>query len=110
MTNGASDLTIWLVIVVLGIGTFLIRWSFLGALGGRDLHPWVLRMLRYTPVAVLPALVAPLVVWPAATGGQPDPARLAAAMVTVAVGLWTKNMIGAILAGALTLFGVLYML
>ena len=31
-------------------------------------------------------------------------------MVTVAVGLWTKNMIGAILAGALTLFGVLYML
>lgn len=110
MTNGASDLTIWLVIVVLGIGTFLIRWSFLGALGDRDLHPWVLRMLRYTPVAVLPALVAPLIVWPAATGGQPDPARLAAAMVTVAVGLWTKNMIGAILAGALTLFGVLYML
>ena len=110
MTNGASDLTIWLVIVVLGIGTFLIRWSFLGALGDRDPHPWVLRMLRYTPVAVLPALVAPLVVWPAATGGQPDPARLAAAMVTVAVGLWTKNMIGAILAGALTLFGVLYML
>ena len=110
MTNGASDLTIWLVIVVLGIGTFLIRWSFLGALGNRDLHPWVMRMLRYTPVAVLPALVAPLVVWPAATGGQPDPARLAAAMVTVAVGLWTKNMIGAILAGALTLFGVLYML
>ena len=110
MTNGASDLTIWLVIVVLGIGTFLIRWSFLGALGDRDLHHWVLRMLRYTPVAVLPALVAPLIVWPAATGGQPDPARLAAAMVTVAVGLWTKNMIGAILAGALTLFGVLYML
>ena len=110
MTNGASDLTIWLVIVVLGIGTFLIRWSFLGALGDRDLHPWVLRMLRYTPVAVLPALVAPLVVWPAATGGQPDPARMAAAMVTVAVGLWTKNMIGAILAGALTLFGLLYML
>ena len=110
MTSGVSDLTVWLVIVVLGIGTFLIRWSFLGALGNRDLHPWVMRMLRYTPVAVLPALVAPLVVWPAATGGQPDPARLAAAMVTVAVGLWTKNMIGAILAGALTLFGVLYML
>ena len=107
---GYSDATIWLVILALGIGTYLIRWSFLGALGGRDLHPWVLRMLRYTPVAVLPALVAPLVVWPAATGGQPDPARLAAAMVTVAVGLWTKNMIGAILAGALTLFGVLYML
>ena len=32
MNSGVSDLTVWLVIVVLGIGTFLIRWSFLGAL------------------------------------------------------------------------------
>lgn len=110
MTNGPSDLTIWLVIVVLGIGTFLIRWSFLGALGDRDMPPWVLRMLRYTPVAVLPALVAPLVVWPAATGGQPDPARMAAALATVAVGLWTRSMMLAILAGAITLFGLLYLL
>ena len=100
----------WIVIWGLGIGTFLIRWSFLGTLGDRDLPDWVMRMLRYTPVAVLPALVAPLVVWPAATGGQPDPARMAAATVTVAVGLWTKNMIGAIGAGAVTLFGLLYML
>ncbi|TBN39892.1 AzlD domain-containing protein [Paracoccus subflavus] len=108
--TGLSDTTVWLVIVVLGIGTFLIRWSFLGALGNRDMPPWVLRLLRYTPVAVLPALVAPLVVWPAATGGQMDPARMAAAAATVAVGLWTRNMILAILAGAVTLFGLLYML
>ena len=110
MTDGPSELTIWLVIVILGIGTFLIRWSFLGALGNRDMPAWVLRMLRYTPVAVLPALVAPLVVFPAATGGQPDPARMAAAAVTVAVGLWTRNMIVAIAAGAITLYGLLYML
>ena len=108
--TGRSDLTVWLVIVVLGIGTFLIRWSFLGALGSRDMPAWVLRMLRYTPVAVLPALVAPLVVWPAASGGQIDPARMAAAAATVAMGLWTRNMILAILAGAVTLFGLLYLL
>lgn len=108
--TGRSDLTVWLVIVVLGIGTFLIRWSFLGALGSRDMPAWVLRMLRYTPVAVLPALVAPLVVWPAASGGQIDPARMAAAAATVAAGLWTRNMILAILAGAVTLFGLLYLL
>lgn len=110
MNGGASDPTIWLVIAVLGIGTFLIRWSFLGTLGSRPLPAWVMRMLRYTPVAVLPALVAPLVVWPEATGGQPDAARMAAALVTVAVGLLGRNMIGAILAGAVTLFGLLYML
>ncbi|MBM3605216.1 MAG: AzlD domain-containing protein [Alphaproteobacteria bacterium] len=106
----ASDLQIWIVIVVLGIGTYLIRWSFLGALGDRDLPGWVLRMLRYTPVAVLPALVAPLVMWPAATGGAPDPARLAAATATVAVGVLTKNVMLAILAGGITLFGLLYVL
>lgn len=103
-----SDLTIWIVILVLGIGTYLIRFSFLGFLGNRSLPPFVLRLLRYTPVAVLPALVAPLVVWPAATGGQPDPARLAAAAVTVAVGILTKSMMAAILAGAATLAALLY--
>lgn len=98
-----SDTQIWLVILTLGAGTFLIRWSFLGALGRRAMPPWVLRMLRYTPVAVLPALVAPLVVWPAATEGQTDPARLIAAIVTIAVGMIWKNMLAAIIAGAATL-------
>ncbi|CAM3355307.1 AzlD domain-containing protein [Paracoccus nototheniae] len=106
----ASALTIWTIILVLGVGTYLIRWSFLGVLGQRELPGWVLRMLRYTPVAVLPALVAPLVVWPAATGGATDPARMAAAAATVAVGVVTRNVMLAILAGAITLFGLLYLL
>lgn len=110
MIDQYSEFSIWIVIIALGIGTFLIRWSFLGALGNRDMPEWVLRMLRYTPVAVLPALVAPLVMWPAATDGQPDPARLSAAAATVAVGVLTKNVILSILAGAITLFGLLYVL
>ena len=106
----ASDLSIWIIILSLGIGTFLIRWSFLGTLGDRDLPPVVMRMLRYTAVAVLPALVAPLVVWPAATEGQPDPARLSAAVVTMTVGVLTKNVILSIVTGAVTQFGLLYLL
>ncbi|RJE82869.1 AzlD domain-containing protein [Paracoccus onubensis] len=108
--ENVSDLTIWFVILILGIGTFLIRWSFLGALGDREMPQWVMRMLRYTPVAVLPALSAPLVMWPAATGGQPDLARLSAAAVTMLVGMFTRNIILAILGGAATLFGMLYLL
>ena len=106
----ASATEIWVIIVVLGVGTYLIRWSFLGALGDRDLPNWMLRMLRYTPVAVLPALVAPLVVWPAATGGETDPSRIAAAAATVAVGVWTKNVLLSIAAGGSTLFAMLYVL
>lgn len=102
MPLGAGE--IWAIIVLMGIGTFLIRFSFLGIVGRRPLPPVVLRLLRYTPVAVIPGLVAPLVLWPAATGGEPDPARLAAALVTLAAGWWTKNLLVAIAAGAGTLF------
>ncbi|MCX7300805.1 MAG: AzlD domain-containing protein [Rhodobacterales bacterium] len=99
--------TIWTVIVILGVGTFLIRFSFLGLIGGRDLPEWVLRHLRYTAVAVLPGLVAPLVIWPQATGGQPDLARAIAAVATVAVGWWTRSVLGAMIAGAAVLYGVM---
>lgn len=104
-----STVDIWTVIILLGIGTFLIRFSFLGILGGRDLPPWVLRHLRYTAVAVLPALVAPLVVWPQATGGNPDPARMLAAAVTLGMGYLTRNVLAAILCGAVTLYLMLFL-
>ena len=71
---------------------------------------WLLRHLRYTAVAVLPALVAPLVVWPDATGGTPDAPRLAAAIATFAVGFLTKNVVAAIAAGAITLYGLMALL
>lgn len=104
----SADLKTWLVIIVLGIGTYLIRWSFLGAIGNRVMPSWASRALRYTAVAVLPAISAPLVAWPAATGGQPDAARMAAAVATLGVGLVTRNVLLAILAGMLTLFAMLY--
>lgn len=106
----ASSETIWLVILLLGLGTFLIRFSFLGLIGDRKLPEWVLRHLRYTPVAFLPAIAAPLVLWPEAAGGSPEPARLAAAFVTLAVGLWTKNVLYAVIAGMGTLYAGLALL
>ena len=104
-----SGLPFWTVILGLGIGTFLIRFSFLGLLGQKPLPPWVLRHLRYTAVAVLPGLVAPLALWPAATGGQTDPARLLAALATVAAGIWTRSVLGAMAAGAVVLYAVLWL-
>ena len=56
--------TLWFTIAALALGTYLIRFSFLGFLGGRTLPPLALRLLRYVPVAVFPALVAPQVLWP----------------------------------------------
>ncbi|MGY3437835.1 MULTISPECIES: AzlD domain-containing protein [unclassified Marinovum] len=100
----------WAVIIGLGIGSFLLRFSFTGLVGEKTMPDWVLRHLRYTAVAILPGLVAPLVVWPAATGGAPDAPRLIAAAVTIAVGLVTRNVLAAIFAGATGLYLSMYLL
>jgi branched-subunit amino acid transport protein len=88
----------WTVTILLGIGTFLIRFSFLGILGGREMPAWARLHLRYVGVAVFPALFTPLVIWPEATGGVPDPARLLAALAAFVAGL-KRGVIAAILAG-----------
>lgn len=101
---------LWLFIAALGVGSFGLRFVFLGLIGDRPLPAWLLRHLRYTAVAVLPGLVAPLVVWPAATGGALDAPRMAAALVTLGLGYFTRNVILAIAAGGLTLFAGLALL
>ena len=101
--------TLWTVIAGLAVGSFALRFVFIGLVGSRIMPGWLLRHLRYTAVAMLPALVTPLVVWPSATGGAPDLPRAAAATVTIAVGVCSKNVIAAIFAGAATLYGLLYL-
>ncbi len=101
-----SSAEIWFIVAVMGVGTYLIRFSFLGLIGARKMPDWVLRHLRYTPVAVLPGLVAPLVLWPAATGGEPDPVRLIAAAATLAVAWWRKSMLWGVVAGAGSLWAL----
>ncbi len=105
-----SNLSIWLTIIFLGIGTYLIRYSFIGLFADKKLPDWLLRHLRYVPAAVMPGLVAPLVVWPAATGGDPDPARLIAAAVALAIGAIWRSVLGALIIGMAVLYLVQYLL
>ena len=109
-TVAPDSTTLWIVIIGMAIGSFALRFVFIRMVGDRPLPPWLLRHLRYTAVAILPALVTPLVIWPSATDGQPDPARLAAAVITVTVGYVTKNVVAAIVCGAGTLFALLYLI
>lgn len=99
---------LWTVMALMGIGSFGLRFLFLGLVGDRTLPEWLQRHLRYTAVAVLPALVSPLVVWPQATGGQIDPLRLGAAAATLVVGSATKTVFPALMAGALVLLAGVY--
>ncbi len=95
---------LWAVIVALGAGSFLLRFVFIGWVGNRSLPAWLLRHLRYTAVAVLPALIAPLVLWPPATDGAIDAPRLASALAATVVAWITRSVIGAVLAGASVLY------
>lgn len=100
---------LWLVVVLLALGSYGLRFVFIGLIGNRPLPEWLLRHLRYTAVAVLPGLVAPLVLWPAATGGSFDAPRMAAAMATIAAGFLTRNVLISVVIGAATLYLGLYL-
>ena len=108
--NSAIDpATLWIVIICMAVFSFALRFVFIGFMGDRPLPAWLMRHLRYTAVAIIPALVAPLVLWPSATQGETDPPRLVAALVTLGVGLLTRNVMLAIATGAGTLYTLLWM-
>lgn len=98
----------WIALIGLGLGSFALRFSFLGLIGDRPLPGWLMRHLRYVAVAVMPGLVAPLVLMPAATGGAFDPPRAAAAVAAIAAGVVTRNVLAAILGGAVVLYAGLW--
>ncbi|MEM8578789.1 MAG: AzlD domain-containing protein [Pseudomonadota bacterium] len=97
-----EDRVLWTVIIGLGVCSYLLRFGFLGFVGSRPLPGWLVRHLRYTAVAILPALVTPIVVLGGADGPY-DPTRIIAALVTVGVGYVTKNLFAGFGAGAAAL-------
>ena len=102
-----SSTTLWIIIAGLALGSWLLRFSFLGLIGSKDLPEWLKRHLRYTVVSVLAGIIAPLVFLPKATGGVFDLPRFLAAAVTLGVGVWTRNLFVAVIAGGITLYSML---
>jgi branched-subunit amino acid transport protein len=101
---------LWIVIIGLGIGSFALRFAFTGLVGDRQLPIWLMRHLRYTAVGILPAIIAPAVLWPAATNGDFDIPRVSAAIITLTLGLIWKNVVGSIIGGVATLFILQFLL
>ena len=52
-------MTIWIIMLGLAVGTFLLRSSFILVLGEHDIHPLMERALRFVPASVLSAIVVP---------------------------------------------------
>jgi branched-subunit amino acid transport protein len=95
----------WLLIVVLGAGTWSMR-AFPIMLHGRVPHPpWLERLLKYVPVAALTALVVPGSLYLKANGVyEAVPARTIAAIVALIVAVRTKNTIATLVSGMVVLW------
>ncbi|GAB6860415.1 AzlD domain-containing protein [Haloplanus litoreus] len=111
-TTSYGPLSVWAVVLVVGLLTFAIRYSFIYLLGRVDgMPPWLERALRYVPAAVLAALVAPAFVdpGPTVTATLLD-SRLFAGLVAAGVAWTTENMFATLAAGMATLWTVGFLL
>ncbi|OAM91282.1 AzlD domain-containing protein [Termitidicoccus mucosus] len=99
-----------ILLLFLGLGavTFLMRLSFIGLLGKRDLPERFRTALHFVPLAVFTAIIVPEVLMPGgqltfAVSGEP---RITAAIAAVIVAAFTRRVLPTIAAG----MGVLWLL
>ena len=95
----------WLAFILGGIGTYLMRFSFIGGLGEREMPAPLTRALNYVGPAVFAAIVLPAVFGDAGFSRlwNPNP-ELIAAVVAGFITWRTKNIPVMLAAGMVTLW------
>ena len=97
-------MSIWLVMLLGGLVTFVIRFSFIYLFGKLHIPGTVRRALHYIPPAVLSALVFPeLFMHEGVLSLSLDNTRLLAGLMAVAVAWYSKNTLLTIVVGMLAL-------
>jgi branched-subunit amino acid transport protein len=102
-----SGTSVWILFIVLAIGTFALRFSFIYLFGKVDMPDWLRRALRYVPASVLAALVFPALTYPnGALDLSMSNIHLLAGLGGALVAWKTKNVLWTIAVG-MVLFWVL---
>jgi len=103
-------MTVWLILLLGGLITFGIRFSFVYALGRFEFSSATRRALHYVPPAVLSAIIAPeLFLHNNLLDASFGNARLLAGIFAILVAAWTKNSLLTILAGMAALLLLQFM-
>jgi branched-subunit amino acid transport protein len=98
----------WLAIFGLAIGTFAIRYSFIGLLAGKKLPPRFERALQLAVPAIFAALVVPLILLHAGDFDlQARWPHIVAALITGVYAWWRGGMLIPLVIGMATLHGLL---
>jgi branched-subunit amino acid transport protein len=102
-----STVSIWLLFVAIGLGTFLLRFLFIYLFGKIEMPDWLRRALRFVPAAALAALVFPALTH---TSGQLNLSlqnfRLLAGLAGAMVAWRTRNVLLTILVGMILLWAL----
>jgi branched-subunit amino acid transport protein len=102
-----NGLPIWLLFILLAVGTFALRFSFIFLFGKVDMPDWLRRALRFVPASVLAALVLPALTYPdGALDLSLGNVRLLAGIGGALVAWKTRNVLWTIAVGMI-LFWVL---
>jgi branched-subunit amino acid transport protein len=99
----------WGVVLALGLGTFLIRYSFIGLFANRDMPAWLSHGLKLIVPAIFAAIVASGVAISAGEfGGWALWPRYAAAVIALLIALRFKgNILYTVAGGMLALHAML---
>lgn len=100
-----TALPLWTTIIIIGVGTYALRLSFIFLLGRLEFPPKAQRALRFVPAAVLAALVLPALVRPQdAIDLSPGNLHLLAGIVAALVAWRTRSMVATLATGMVALW------
>ena len=98
-------MNIWLVMLLGGLITFAIRFSFIYLFGKFEVPGTIRRALHYVPPAVLSAIIFPELFLPNGTWNVSlENTRLLAGLVAILVAWFSRNTLITIVAGMIALF------
>ncbi len=98
-------MTLWIIIVAIGLATYTIRLSFIALQEHIAMPPLARRALSFVPIAVFSAIVLPGLFLPQGTlAVSPGNARLVAGLIAVAVAWRTQSIFLTIGAGMVALW------
>ncbi len=95
---------LWLVILIVGAGNYLVRLSFIALLAKATIPSLVRRALRFVGAAMLTALVVPMVIGSSAAGVSAGNPRVDAALFAAIVAWLTRSTVWTLAAGMAALW------
>lgn len=99
--------TLWATILILALGTFLIRVSVIAMSDRFEITETHREFFSYIPAAIIPAIVLPLVFYhPGKISWLANKERLMILILASAVCWWTRSMLITIAFGLITLYAV----